>query len=68
MDRAAFDGLVGLACPYCPGARTTPSCCIMPIMSQLVQLSTILPSEMRSMVIPVQESSLFVGSAPRKVP
>jgi hypothetical protein len=68
VNRAAFGGLVGLACSYCPGARTTPSCCIMPIMSQLVQLSTILPSEMRSMVIPVQLSSLLVGSTPMNVP
>jgi hypothetical protein len=45
-----------------------PSCSIMPIMSQLVQLSTILPWAMRSMVIPVQLSSLFVGSTPMNVP
>jgi hypothetical protein len=36
----------------------------MPIMSQLAQLSTILPSTIRSMVIPVQLSSLLVGWMP----
>jgi hypothetical protein len=45
-----------------------PSCCNMPIMSQLAQLSTILLSQMRSMVIPVQVSSRFVGSTPMKAP
>src|SRR5215208_5502916 len=58
---------VGLASSDCPKVGTTPSC-IMPITSQLVQLSTILPSEMRSMVIPVQLSSLFVGSIPINTP
>ncbi|HZA45411.1 MAG TPA: hypothetical protein VE568_08930 [Rubrobacter sp.] len=45
-----------------------PSCSIMPIMSQLAEFSTILPWAMRLMVIPVQLSSLFVGSTPMNVP
>src|SRR3712207_3892390 len=50
------------------GEETAPSCCIMPIMSQLAQLSTILPSAMRSMLMPVQLSSLCVGSMPMNSP
>jgi hypothetical protein len=48
----------------CSASEMAPSCCIMPIMSQLAQLSTILPSEMRSMVIPVSRRVLG-SSAPR---
>ena len=49
-------------------AGITPSCCISPSVSQLVQLSTNLPATIRSIVIPVTVACLPVGAIPIRSP
>ena len=47
---------------------TTPSCCIIPSMSMLIQPSTSLPSFIRKRRVPLHLTGLLVGGMPMKLP
>ena len=49
-------------------AGTTPSCCIIPSMSMLIQPSTSLPSSIRNRRVPLHLTGLLVGGMPMKLP
>src|SRR5258708_9273371 len=54
--------------PACPSVGITPSCCILPRSSPLIQASMPFPLEIREMTIAVVVTYLPVGGIPMKSP